>query len=67
MSLTYIRQPNRFGIDDDDDACELPIDCFEDLVSGAVNLYLTYKYPGSNRKQDDNKKDERKEEVNEKH
>ena len=67
VSLTYIKQPNRFGIDDDDDACELPIDCFEDLVSGAVNLYLTYKYPGSNRKQDNDKKDERKEEVNEKH
>jgi hypothetical protein len=50
VSLTYIKQPNRFGIDDDDDTCELPIDCFEDLVSGAVNLYLTYKYPGSNRK-----------------
>lgn len=55
VDLTYIRQPNRFGIQDGDKPCELPIDCFEDLVAGAVRLYLTYKYPGSNQ-QDDNKK-----------
>ena len=66
VSLTYIKQPARFGIDDNDDACELPIDCFEDLVSGAVNLYLAYKYPGSNKKQDNQQQNERKEDVNEK-
>lgn len=43
VSLTYIRKPLEFSIISDI-ACELPYECFEDLVSGAVELYFAYKY-----------------------
>ena len=72
IDLTYYRQPFAFSVinyDDTDDSagaihssCELPYTCFEDLVEGAVKLYVSYIQPQS--KQDQPR--ERKEAVNEK-
>lgn len=39
--LTYIKIPNQFGPTVE---CELPFVCFEDLVEGAVQLYITHKF-----------------------
>lgn len=55
VDLVYYRQPYKFNVinyDNSDkkvgavhDYCELPYSCFEELVQGAVNMYLTdYKY-----------------------
>ena len=47
VDLVYIREPHKFKITDSKDTsieCELPKDCFEDLVTGAVELYFNYKY-----------------------
>lgn len=45
--LTYIRLPKSFNIinnnEDVLDHCELPYSCFDELVSGALQLYMTYK------------------------
>lgn len=47
ISLTYLRYPKSFNIinksSDVSEFCELPFECFDDLVSGAVQLYMTYK------------------------
>lgn len=43
VDLTYCRKPKEFNILTGV-ACELPYECFEDLVSGAVELYFKYKY-----------------------
>lgn len=65
LDLTYYRCPYKFNVinyDDSDTAagathskCELPYSCFDDIVSGAVDMYLTqYKYKlssGSKQKQ----------------
>lgn len=47
VELIYYRCPNRFNIIDGT-ACELPFECFDDLVDGAVRLYISYKYPNLN-------------------
>lgn len=45
INITYIKQPNKFGwINGEWISCELPLECFDDLVSGAVELYFNYKY-----------------------
>lgn len=46
VDIVYIKRPNQFGVYGPDNVtpCELPYDCFEDLVSGAVELYFNYKY-----------------------
>ena len=41
--LFYIRTPQQITLDDNS-ACELPYECFEDIVNGAVDLYFEYKY-----------------------
>lgn len=51
VAITYMRKPHSFniiGYDDSDESitstwscCELPFSCFDDLVSGAVQLYVT--------------------------
>uniref|UniRef100_A0AAU8B9W5 Uncharacterized protein n=1 Tax=Dulem virus 42 TaxID=3145760 RepID=A0AAU8B9W5_9CAUD len=53
VDLTYCRIPFSFNVlnyDDNDtndgavhSYCELPYSCFEDLVNGALVLYMTYK------------------------
>lgn len=55
LHLVYYRQPYKFNVLDYDNEdmnvgavhsyCELPYSCFEELVQGAVNMYLAdYKY-----------------------
>ena len=43
ITLQYVSKPNYFDINTGT-ACELPYECFEDLVNGAVDLYFEYKY-----------------------
>lgn len=43
IEIVYYKQPNRFNIIDNL-PCELSYECFDDLVSGAVELYFSYKY-----------------------
>lgn len=59
LSLTYCRQPFDFNVlnynDSDTKAgavhsvCELPYSCFEELVNGAIQLYIAYKTGINNR------------------
>ena len=41
VTLTYYRNPKYFDWKEGNE-CELPIDMFDDLVSGAVALYIQY-------------------------
>lgn len=41
IEITYYKQPQRFSLFTGT-ACELPLDAFDDLVSGAVDLYVQY-------------------------
>ena len=41
ITVTYYKEPAHFTILDST-ACELPMDAFDDLVSGAVELYVQY-------------------------
>lgn len=41
ISITYYKQPNHFDLFTNT-PCELPMDAFDDLVSGAVDLYVQY-------------------------
>lgn len=41
VELTYYRNPKYFDWKEGNE-CELPIDMFDDLVSGAVALYIQY-------------------------
>ena len=53
VDLTYIKLPAEFSILTDT-PCELPMECFNDLVAGATDLYirhLTATQPKQQRKQ----------------
>lgn len=65
VDLVYCRQPYRFNIlnyDDKDDSkgavhsyCELPFSCFQELVEGAVQMYITnYKFALSQKPKSNN-------------
>lgn len=64
VDLTYCRHPFPFNVLNYNDAdenegaihstCELPYECFDDLVNGAIQLYATYKVGGSNKRNNDN-------------
>lgn len=41
IKVMYYAQPKRFDIMTNT-ACELPMDAFDDLVTGAVDLYVQY-------------------------
>ena len=71
VDLTYYCQPNAFNVlkfDDNDQSagavhsyCSLPYSCFEELVSGAVDMYLTQyklKLAQDNSKQSQQKQQE---------
>ena len=53
VSLQYISKPGVFNVSTST-VCELPYECFEDLVNGAVDLYFAYKYKINLTKQYDN-------------
>lgn len=53
VNLTFISRPANFGIGEN---CELPFECFEDLVTGTVDLYvrhITATQPKQQKKEDD--------------
>ena len=60
--LFYIRTPQPITLDDNS-ACELPYECFDDLVQGTVDLYVSTKYKLSQPKT--KKKNEDKEQEDE--
>ena len=41
IEILYYRQPKHFSLMTST-ACELPLDCFDDLVTGALELYIQY-------------------------
>jgi hypothetical protein len=41
IEILYYREPNHFSLMTST-ACELPLDCFDDLVTGALELYIQY-------------------------
>lgn len=62
VRLNYIRMPKLITLDKDS-ACELPYECFDDLVQGTVDLYVSTKYKLSQPKA--KKKNEDKEQEDE--
>ncbi len=61
IKVLYYRHPMYFSILKSI-PCELPMDAFDDLVSGAVQLYIQYVAGGKNKQPDEqNKKQESKE------
>ena len=44
ITLTYIKMPQQLQLDDSNYACELPYECFDELVEGTVDLYINTKY-----------------------
>lgn len=55
-NLLYYKMPRYFDIMTSV-PCELPMDCFDDLVSGAVELYITYVRGGIRRQEEDGRMD----------
>lgn len=43
VHMTYLSNPTDFSILSDK-ACSMPVECSEELISGAVDLYFSYKY-----------------------
>ena len=41
IEILYYREPKHFSLMTST-ACELPLDCFDDLVTGALELYIQY-------------------------
>lgn len=62
ITLFYIKMPEPITLDDNS-ACELPYECFDDLVYGTVDLYVSTKYKLSQPKT--KKKNEDKEQEDE--
>ena len=62
ITLFYIKMPEPITLDDNS-ACELPYECFDDLVQGTVDLYVSTKYKLSQPKT--KKKNEDKEQEDE--
>lgn len=42
VQLVYYRRPNYFTLQDNTSVCELSIDCFEDILTLALDLYTQY-------------------------
>lgn len=62
ITLFYIKMPEPITLDDNS-VCELPYECFDDLVQGTVDLYVSTKYKLSQSKT--KKKNEDKEQEDE--
>lgn len=61
VRLNYIRMPKSITLDDNS-ACELPYECFDDLVQGTVDLYVSTKYklnqPKTKKKNEDKEQED---------
>ena len=51
IDIRYIKIPANFTILNGGIACELPYECFNELVEGAVQLYINYKAGGNRQPQ----------------
>lgn len=56
VNLIYYKEPLYFDIMTST-PCELPIDCFDDIVSGAVELYISYVRGGIRQQEEDGRKE----------
>lgn len=59
VDIRYIKIPANFTILGDGVACELPYECFNELVSGAVQLFINYKRGGISQPQTASKQPQR--------
>ena len=56
VKLLYYKEPIYFDIMTST-PCELPMDCFDDLVTGAVELYINYVRGGIRQQEEDGRKE----------
>ena len=56
VKLLYYKEPLYFDIMTST-ACELPMDCFDDLVTGAVELYISYVRGGIRQQEEEGRKE----------
>lgn len=56
VKLLYYKEPIYFDIMTST-PCELPMDCFDDLVTGAVELYIGYVRGGIRQQEEDGRRD----------
>ena len=60
VAMRYIKKPSEFTIlGKDIIPCELPYECFNELVSGAVQLFINYKRGGASQPQTASKQPQR--------
>ena len=59
IDIRYIKIPTNFTILGDGVACELPYECFNELVNGAVQLFINYKRGGISQPQTASKQPQR--------
>lgn len=64
VDVYYYKRPAYFDIMTNT-ACELPYECFDDLVTGAVDLYVQYAAGATSNKQKQSKKDKQDKEESE--
>lgn len=55
VKLLYYKEPKYFDIMTST-ACELPMDCFDDLVTGAVDLYISYVRGGIRQQEEEGRR-----------
>ena len=55
VQLLYYKEPTYFDIMTST-PCELPMDCFDDLVTGAVELYINYVRGGIRQQEEEGRK-----------
>lgn len=56
VKMTYYKEPSEFNVMDST-ACELPYDCFDDIVTGAVELYMNYVRGGIRQQEEDGRRE----------
>lgn len=59
VAMRYLKTPAEFTILGNGVACELPYECFNELVSGAVQLFINYKRGGASQPQTASKQPQR--------
>ena len=57
--MRYLKTPTEFTILGSGVACGLPYECFNELVSGAVQLFINYKRGGASQAQTASKQPQR--------
>lgn len=56
VKLLYYKEPKYFDIMTST-ACELPMDCFSDIITGSVQLYISYVRGGIRQQEEDGRRD----------